>query len=196
MGDVRRVMRAQHASRVAATAMRTVGRALVVAGLVVGGFVVHQLFVTDLMADRAQVGLAAEFQERADAVVAVAAPLGTGQALPRSPFADRPDPAPAGPVTPPAGSVETPAPPVILTEPVPDRGEPVGRLVVESAGIDWTVVEGVGRSQLRTGTGHIPGNNRSPAAGRHKARPRTAHRRSPGDEYDRNGGGLPGGFFP
>jgi len=53
--------------------------------------------------------------------------------------------------------LEVIAPAVLLSEPLPGKGDALGHIVIESAGVDWVVVEGVARSQLRTGTGHMPG---------------------------------------
>jgi sortase A len=45
----------------------------------------------------------------------------------------------------------------VMTEAVPPGGEALGRIRIPSAGVDWTVVEGVARANLRSGAGHMPG---------------------------------------
>jgi sortase A len=58
------------------------------------------------------------------------------------------------PATP--GPVQT-AGPVLVGEAVPLEGDAVGRIRIPAAGVDWTVVEGVGPGDLRRGAGHMPG---------------------------------------
>lgn len=166
--DMREVLRAHHARRDLAWALRVTGRVLLTAGMLVAGFVAYQLVVTDIRAERAQTGLTAEFRERASLVAPVEVPYRPDFDLPVSPFVPdgRFPVAGGGPVdvvsevqdsggTP----LEVIAPAVSLSEPLPGKGDALGHIVIESAGVDWMVVEGVARSQVRTGTGHMPGRH-------------------------------------
>lgn len=139
---------------------------LIAAGVVLGGFVAYELWGTSLFARRAQPGLSAQLEER------------TAAASPQE-VAYEPDPAlAASPIVPPAdlaspGEIDLTAalaaaglPPAsaplgdgraVLAEAPPPDGDALGRIRIPAAGVDWTVVEGVGPADLRRGAGHMPG---------------------------------------
>jgi LPXTG-site transpeptidase (sortase) family protein len=142
------------------------GRVLVAAALVVAGFLAQQLWLTSFLAQRAQGGLAAELDHRIAttspvAVVYEPADLALPPFEPESVPAPQPPPAPVatevveGQASEPAASGDE-GPAMLVSEPVPDRGAAMARLIIPSAGIDWTIVEGVNRAELRSGAGHMP----------------------------------------
>lgn len=149
-------------------AMRWVGWSFVWVGLFLIGFVLHQLFVTDLLADRAQRGLESDLiaQASPDAEVVpfdrdtgeVGAPLGTVAGVGSLPEEDGGVAAPGvgDPSTTPSDFSVAPGDNVLLREPAPDRGEPLGRLRIPDIGLSWVVVEGVAFRDLRSGAGHMP----------------------------------------
>ncbi len=52
---------------------------------------------------------------------------------------------------------QSPAPSgTLITEPAAPAGDALGRIEIASIDLDWTIVEGVGRAELRTGAGHMP----------------------------------------
>ena len=155
--------------------LRRVGKGFVVAGLIVAGFVAYELWVTSFFARRAQASLQEELTARAQTIEVIEAvydPAGLDQ-VPFTLPEDLPAPdqieLPAGfgddlDVLIPGlgelpgedlkdGSRER----VIVGEPPLDPGGAVGRIVIPVAGVDWTVVEGVGRADLKKGAGHMPG---------------------------------------
>jgi len=111
-----------------------IGLALVLAGLLLGGFVVFQLFGTALYEHHQQAALAARLPAaegvHARALLETPAPT---NGLP--PIAHSPAPT----TTPPAA------------------GEPLGYLVIPRIGLNAVMVEGVAAGQLRGGPGHYPG---------------------------------------
>ena len=119
--------------------LRVVGWTSLVSGLLILGFVAQQLFVTSWFAERAQAGL----QERAvDYFAETADEITETEYVPPTTVADQPAPEPIP----------------ILTEPAPPPHEPFA--VIRIPKLDklrdgWTVVEGVDRSDLRNGAGHM-----------------------------------------
>jgi sortase A len=131
----------------------TVGRALarltVAVSLLIVGFVAYEFGVTSVMANRAQAGLRDDL-----AMWEATAPV--------TQVAFAPADLPAAPVVVPAGlsypdPVTAPVAGRIVTAPASSPGGVVGRIVITSAGVDWAFVEGVDRSSLRSGVGHMPG---------------------------------------
>ncbi len=142
---------------------RGLGWTFIWMGVFLLGFVVHQLFVTDFFAQRAQRGLEAELGDRIDiAPVAVPYDRETGEVGAPSPtLPDNPGTAPLDSgsstgITPTGDISVEPLDRFLLREPVPDRGEPVGKIRIPDVGLVWTVVEGVSRSNLKAGAGHMP----------------------------------------
>jgi LPXTG-site transpeptidase (sortase) family protein len=147
--------------------VRGLGWTFVWVGVFLLGFVAHQLFVTDFLAQRAQTGLAAELDERAaleaevvefdtetgavgDAVGTVegAGPIGDSESGVAGPEVD----AAALDIDPSQFAADQ----FILREPVPASGDAVGTIRVPTVGLHWTVVEGVSRNNLKSGAGHMP----------------------------------------
>jgi sortase A len=150
----------------AATVLRAAARTVVAVGLLIAGFVAYQFGITSLLATRAQSGLEQDLGARFAAVETVGVPFEIRE-LPQAPYAVDGVPAfdPASvpgldlsSLEPFAGSLpgEDFDAPFVISEPLPLRGEALGRIVVPSAGVDWTVVEGVTRADLKTGAGHMP----------------------------------------
>ena len=148
----------------AVVVVRALARLLLTAGLLVGGFVVYQFGVTSLLANRGQATLQADLDARISSVRPELIEFEIPN-LPESPIA-----VPAGmpafdPTTVPGLDPISPSPPLpgeefgadfIISEPLPVSGEAIGRIVIPAAGVDWTVVEGVDRDDLKTGAGHMP----------------------------------------
>jgi len=131
--------------------VRVVAKTMIAVGLILLGFVVYELWVTSYLARRAQSGLQEQFRERAATVELDVAVYEDAGDRPEAPFevpADEIEGSPAG---------EAPGEPVIVVEPSPEAGDVVGRIVIPRAGVDWSIVEGVGRSDLRRAVGHMPG---------------------------------------
>jgi len=144
-----------------------VGIALLSTGVLLGGFVAYQLWVTGLFAQGAQDGLRARLDERISTAAVDLVPFAPDPGLAPFPIA-----LPAGlaspggadlaaaleaaglpPATPPAAAWGA----VLSAEVPPPAGDALGRIRLPAAGIDWTVVEGVGPAELRRGAGHMPG---------------------------------------
>lgn len=165
----------------AAALARGAGWTALGVGLLLAGFVVYELFITSFFAGRAQAGLTEDLYERIavaetptvayepaslgllatpiDLVddVALPSPAAVAAALESSAghAAAVEALAPAGGT---AAQLVQPTVPAgtIVTEPPAVSGEALGRIEIPSIGVDWTVVEGVSRSDLRRGAGHMP----------------------------------------
>ncbi len=121
-----------------------VGWGLVGLGLFVLGFIGHQLFLTSWLARANQAELTADAETR----------FATAQ-ITEVPYTAPVEPAPAIP------QIELPEPqqPSLLVEQVPGHGEAFA--IIRAPSLDrlsdgWTVVEGVGTEELKTGAGHMP----------------------------------------
>ena len=107
------------------------------AGVLVLLFVLFQLWGTALLTDRAQDRLSSDFQEQLDQVrPTTTLPPGT---IPEAVPAPETDPSPA-----------------TLDVPVPEPGQPVGRIVIPTIDVDFVIVQGVELRYLRDGPGHFP----------------------------------------
>ena len=124
------------------------GRTLLGIGLLIALFLFYQLFITDLINARSQDAasqeLAVVLAERRDelpdsSTTTTAAPTTTS---------------PSSTTTTTALVVE---PPELLAEPVAPTGEPFARLVIDRIQLDAVVFEGVDRTTLKLGPGHMPG---------------------------------------
>lgn len=161
----------------AATIVRRAGWLMLSVGVLLAGFFVYELFITSFFAGRAQAGLTEDLNQRIVTAEVETVAYQAGQldliAIPLGMPDDVPLPGPAAiaaalessegytvvreaaasgetaPVTvAPAGS--------LVSEPAATAGDAVGRIEISSIGLDWTVVEGVGRADLRKGAGHMP----------------------------------------
>ncbi len=126
-------------------ALRVLGWILIWSGVLVMAFLAYQLWGTGLYNQRAQQRLEGQLVERL-AVRAVAAPA--------PPAVDQSE-ASGPPVTVPPPDTISPPPPLV-EEAAPPEGEPIGRIVIPTAEVDDIMVEGVGRSDLKKGPGHMP----------------------------------------
>lgn len=132
----------------ASTVVHVLARVLVIAGFVVAGFLAYQFGITSYFATRAQDDLASRLV--ADTARAVAVPF-IAPDLPAAPIVIPPGLTPVV-LDDPAGTAST-----FVAETPPGPGEPVGRITITTAGVDWVFVEGVDRGSLRSGAGHMPG---------------------------------------
>jgi sortase A len=137
--------------------VRAVGWTSIGLGLFLLGFLFHQLFVTTFFAQRANVALEAEAVEYFDEAEITQVPyVPTRTVDPSAPEGSVDLGGPTGPDQPSSGPDE---PAFIFVEGQPARGQAFAILTIPK--IDklkdgWTIVEGVARSQLKTGTGHYP----------------------------------------
>lgn len=108
-----------------------VGRTLLVAGLVILGFVAYQLWGTGLLADRSQANLRSQFDQRTASSTSTTS-------------------------TP--GSASTTRPAVTTTTaPVsPPSGDAIAVIKISRIDLESTVVNGVSTADLRKGPGHYP----------------------------------------
>lgn len=133
------------------------GRFLIGLGLVVLLFAAYQLWGTGLQEGRAQAALEDQFADRQAALEALDLPDrvvegGRTGSVPTDSGAAGPgqvEPESATPVTLPIELA-----PDLAEELIPDRGEALGQIRIPSIGVDKTIVEGVGRDDLRKGPGH------------------------------------------
>jgi len=137
--------------------VRAIGWTSIGLGLFLLGFLFHQLFITTFFAQRANVALeveAVEYFEEAEITQVPYTPSGT--ATPSTPGGSVDLGGPTGPEQVVGGPDE---PKFIFVEGQPSRGQPFA--IIRIPKIDklkdgWTIVEGVARSQLKTGAGHYP----------------------------------------
>jgi len=150
-----RTTRARSGTGIVVKTIRGIGWASLVVGLLILGFVAQQLFVTSWFADRNQVQLEEQAQEYFDATAAgveevpYITPLpgqqsrtGSGGSVP----AETPNSIDGGPRA------------TILVEPAPPVHQAFAILRIpklDKLRDGWTVVEGVERSDLRNGAGHM-----------------------------------------
>lgn len=108
-----------------------VGRTLLVAGLVILGFVAYQLWGTGLLADRSQANLRSQFNERT---------------------------ASSSSTTPTTAGGATTTRPATTTTPVvnPPSGDAIAVIKIERIDLESTVVNGVSTADLRKGPGRYP----------------------------------------
>ena len=118
-----------------------VGRTLITLGLLMFAFVGYQLFATGIETARAQNSLENEFD---DLLAATATLAPTTSTLP--PVSTTPDP---------ATTSTTSTIPTAASVPPLDGGTAVARIVIPDIGIDWIVVEGVTKDDLKKGPGHF-----------------------------------------
>jgi sortase A len=132
--------------------VRTVGKVLIVTGLLLGGFVAYQLWGTGIEARRAQNALEDEFEE----LLATAAPTTSTTSAVVAPASTTPSATVAEtvPDTVTTG-VAQPLPPIVAIPPIVE-GDPIARLEMPAIGVDIVVVAGVSVEDLRRGPGHYP----------------------------------------
>lgn len=115
------------------------GRTLLGISLLIAAFLFYQLFVTDFINSRSQAAAA-------DELVVVLAQRRDDLATPTTST-------PANTTTT-AQVVELPA---LIVEPDVPVGEPFARLIIDRIALDAVVFEGVDRTTLKSGPGHMPG---------------------------------------
>lgn len=116
-----------------------IGKTLIVLGLLMFAFVGYQLWGTGIETARAQNSLENEFEEILSATT-TAPPTTT------PPVTTTPDPA--------STSTTSTIPTAPVGPPIAD-GEPIARMLIPKINLDWYVVQGVGRDDLKKGPGHF-----------------------------------------
>lgn len=132
--------------------MRGIGWTLIYAGFLILGFVVHQLFITNIFAQRAQDNLESALAERIDDSQPTFAYVDpdTGEIVEVPDF----DPTVGGGGGLDLGELEDG---LFAFESPPDLGEALGTIRIPEVGLSWTIVEGVRlNSDLKKGAGHYP----------------------------------------
>lgn len=172
-----------------AVVLGALGRALIVAGIVVLLFVVFQLWGTDIQEARAQGGLRDDLATRFDEAKLRLDSLVVATPAPTTPDATaEPEPAPS--TTLPAlepGPIDD----GLLSLLVPEAGEALAQIEIPSIGVDKIVLQGVAVADLRRGPGHysqtaLPGNPGNAAIAGHRTTYGSPFNRidelAPGDE--------------
>jgi sortase A len=125
------------------------GRALIVIGLLMLGFVGYQLWGTGLETARAQRDLADKFEQQLSVETTTAAVVTTTAAQTTTSIADDT----AAPTSTDLTTTSTLPPAPVLDI---SLGDPVARLEIPTIGTDHYVVAGVGVDELQLGPGHFP----------------------------------------
>ena len=123
------------------------GRSLLGLGLLIGLFLVYQLFVTDLINSRTQ-------DAAADELVMVLAQRREDLPASTTTTTEAPSTATPSSTTTTAALAEVPN---LLVEAAAATGEPFARLIIDKIALDSVVFEGVDRTTLKSGPGHMPG---------------------------------------
>jgi len=144
------------------------GRFLITLGLLMFLFVAYQLWGTGIETARAQNRLEDEFAALLEQnALEPSATTPATSAVPTSTIAPPPpttEVAGSIPVAPPTSAAPTTVPPTAPPEVVPaeeqnlppfERGDAVARLVIPRIDVDWVVVSGVTRNDLKQGPGHF-----------------------------------------
>jgi sortase A len=118
-----------------------IGRTLITLGLLILLFVGYQLWGTDIFTARAQDKLEGKLQEL----------IGGVQTPTTRPRATTTTTGPKRPRTP----STTVAPKPLQLPPIAE-GDPLGRIRIPAAGVDWIFVQGTERNDLAKGPGHYP----------------------------------------
>lgn len=129
--------------------IRRLGWALISGALLVFAFLGYQLFVTDLLNDRAQ----------AEAKEELAANLADRRAdlpAPEVVTVELPEPGEGGPPTTTTTSTTAPAQVDYQKEEAGEEGSTLGRIAIPAIDIDEVMFEGVGGETLKSGPGHMP----------------------------------------
>ena len=134
--------------------LRIVGSIALAAALGLSGFVVYQLWITNLQAAHAQDGLTTAFAERVQAAEP-ATGIYQPEYLPLAPIVVPPEPEDPADLAG-GGTVDEEPQPELILETAPELGQPIGEILIPKAGVDWVVVEGGRRQDLTLGAGHMP----------------------------------------
>lgn len=134
-------------------ALKVVGWGMVTLGALILAFLAYQLIGTNLINARAQQQAAEDLTQRIDDSRRALTAAGN---LPPSldPVADM-STSPSPPVATPGPEFATPVAQLFI-EPIPDEGEPLGWISIPRIDLDYVLMEGVDRSTLKSGPGHMP----------------------------------------
>lgn len=127
-------MRHGYGDRVLGRILGALGRLLIVAGVLILGFVAFQLWGTGLETSRGQSALTGEFANE----IAPPGSVDTDDLPELAEYLATVDPVTAPPM------------------PAPPTGEPVGIISIPAIDVDWMIVEGVSKDELKKGPGHYP----------------------------------------
>jgi sortase A len=123
--------------------LATLGKAMIVSGLVLIGFAAYELWGTGLHTQQAQSDLEDEYFARLDEL--------------RDEAVD--DDAPPSTTAVPDEPLDPFLDPEVLAKlqqlPPPEGGDPIGKIEIPELGLDWWIVEGVDLRYLRDGPGHV-----------------------------------------
>lgn len=130
--------------------LATVGKAMMITGLLVLGFVAYELWGTGLHTQRAQQDLESAYAEQFEELQQLVDDLEpTGPDAGSDPDGDEPvDP-----------FMDPEVLAFLATLPPPEEGDPIGRIEIPSLGLNWWVVEGTDLRYLRDGPGHFLGTS-------------------------------------
>lgn len=120
--------------------LRALGWTMIVAGGLILAFLGYQLVGTNLITARAQQRAEIALEERFEEI------RGTLEEPAELPAPSEDDP-------PPVTVVEEP---VLYDEPAPEQGEPLGRIRIPDLGVEEVILQGVDRTTLKGGPGHMP----------------------------------------
>jgi len=144
-------MKVRRSLRVAGWVMMSVGGLLL-------AFLAYQLVVTNVWTARSQQAAETELAERFQTSAVQVEVAETIPLLPESPGEDDPT-LPRNPTPPqnPAPTSSTqPVGAVRYLEPTPEEGVAFGRMEIPVIDLDWVIFEGVDRTTLKKGPGHMP----------------------------------------
>jgi sortase A len=137
-----------------ATVVAATGRTLITVGLLILLFVAYQLWGTGIYTARAQDDLKDDLRDLiAQAAAATTAPT-TAPPTTAAPTATAPGARASTSVAP--TTTATTAPPTTVALPTPGEGDAMAIIEIPDIDVDWAVVEGVRRDDLKKGPGHYP----------------------------------------
>ena len=133
--------------------LKAVGWGMVTVGALILAFLAYQLIGTNFINARAQQQAAEDLIQRIEDNRRVLAAVG---GLPPSlaPVTDM-STSTNSPVATPDRAVAADMT-QLFTEPIPDEGDPLGWISIPRIGLDYVLMEGVDRSTLKSGPGHMP----------------------------------------
>jgi sortase A len=123
-----------------------IGRTLVTLGLLILLFVGYQLWGTDIFTARAQTKLEHRLDALRSSVRTTSDSRTTTTTAPNTPTTTAESP---------TTTTSTNAPAALSLPPIKE-GDPLGRIQIPAAGVDWVFVQGTERDDLAKGPGHYP----------------------------------------
>ncbi|MGB8861893.1 MAG: sortase [Ilumatobacteraceae bacterium] len=128
-----------------------IGKTLITLGLLMFAFVGYQLWGTGIQTARAQDSLENEFQRKLEATTTLAPTTLPPTTVPPTTIAPNGSQPPPDTTVAPTTTVTVP-----IAPPPPSKGgEPIAHLEIPSIGLEWFVVQGVTKNDLKNGPGHF-----------------------------------------